>query len=220
MGATPDGAGERWGCISIDRPSRFGVAWAFGPRTAALAERVVQTTRVRTAGQAGIPWISDGWEPYADMIADVYTDSIPAGVRDWRILKPTPGVHLSQAVKHRQGRRLRQVEVRATIGPAAAQPHTVHSERFNGVLRDRLACLTRKTHAFAKDTPTWDAAVGLALFEHNWLRPHPALRRPLAVPVDRRRDERRTPAMALALTDHPWSFVEFLTSPGYHHKRE
>jgi hypothetical protein len=39
------------------------------------------------------------------------------------------------------------------------------------VLRDRLACLTRKTHAFAKRELTWDAAVALCLFEHNWMRP-------------------------------------------------
>jgi IS1 family transposase len=206
--------------VSVDRPSRFVVAWAFGPRTAELAARVAQTTRARTADHAGIPWISDGWEPYAELIAETYMDAVPAGIRNWRILLPTPGVRLTQVVKHRRGRRLLQVEVRATIGPAAAQPHTVHVERFNGVLRDRLGCLTRKTHAFAKDTPTWDAAVTLALFEHNWLHPHIALRQPLPVPVQGRKYQPRTPAMALGLTDHPWSFAEFLTAPVHHHWRE
>jgi IS1 family transposase len=209
--------------VSVDRPSRFIVAWAFGPRTANLAERVVQTTRARTAAAAGVLWISDGWEPYAATIADIYTDPAPAGIggRDWRILVPTPGVRLTQAVKHRHGRRLARIEVRATIGPVADQPHTVHIERFHGVLRDRIGCLTRKTHAFAKETHTWDAAVRLAIFERNWLRPHIALRRPRVVPEQRRRYDRRTPAMALGLTDHPWSFVEFLTRPAIsHHTRE
>ena len=205
--------------MSVDRPSRFVVAWAFGPRTADLAARVVHTTRARTADGAGIPWISDGWEPYAETIAETYTDPVPAGIRDWCILKPTPGVRLTQSVKHRHGRRLVRVEIRATIGPAVAQPHAVHIERFNGVLRDRLACLTRKTHAFAKNPPTWDAAVTLAIFEHNWLHPQTALRRPFAVPVGGRRYQRRTPAMALGLTDHCWSFVEFLTYPVAHHQR-
>jgi IS1 family transposase len=209
--------------MSVDRPSRFVVAWAFGPRTAALAEQVVRLTRARTAAAAGIPWISDGWGPYAATITDVYTDAIPAGIagRDWRILRLTPGVRLTQAVKHRQGRRLRHIEVRATIGLAADQPHTVHIERFNGALRDRLACLTRKTHAFAKDSPTWDAAVTLAIFERNWIQPHRALRQPLTVPDDGRRYQRRTPAMALHLTDHPWSLSECLTrSPVSHQLRE
>ena len=197
-------------------------AWAFGPRRTALAEAVVQRTRERTAGRAGVAWISDGWAPYAETIADAYCDRAPAstGGRSWAVLQRTPGVRLTQAVKHRQGRRLRQVEVRATIGPPVGQPHTVHVERLNGTLRDRLACLTRKTHAFAKDAATWDAAVGLALFEYNWLRPHPALRLPLPQPIGQRRYLRRTPAMRLQLTDRAWTWLEFLTQPLSHYLTE
>ena len=121
------------------------------------------------------------------------------------------GVRLTQTIKRRDRRgRLARVEARASLGPAVAQPHPVHVERLNGVLRDRLNCLTRRTHAFAKTAATWDAAVGLALFEQNWLRPHPALRQPTAEPG--RRYRQRTPAMALGLTDHPWSWTEFLTT--------
>jgi hypothetical protein len=196
------------------------VAWASGPREAALAEAVVQATRQRTATRAGVPWISDGWEAYAEVVADTYCDAVPAGIpdHDWSILHRTPGVALTQAVKHRRGRRLARIEVRATIGAVAERPHTVHIERLNGVLRDRLACLTRKTHAFAKRPATWDAALSLALFEHNWLRCHPALRQPLADPSQGRRYHRRTPAMALGLTDHRWAFGEFLTRPAPHYR--
>ncbi|MGH2583525.1 MAG: hypothetical protein ACRDJE_01280 [Dehalococcoidia bacterium] len=88
------------------------------------------------------------------------------------------------------------------------------------MLRDRLACLTRKTHAFAKQPALWDAAVGVALFEHTWLRPHPALRLPLAEPIHNRRYHPRTPAMALGLTDQRWSFVQFLTCPVPHSRWE
>ncbi len=195
------------------------MAWASGPREAALAEAVVQATRQRTATRGGVPWISDGWEAYAEVVADSYGDAVPAGIpdHDWFILHRTPGVALTQAVKQRRGRRLLRIDVRATIGEAIGQPSTVHIERLNGVLRDRLACLTRKTHAFAKHPVLWDAAVGLALFEHNWLRPHPALRQPLAEPVQGRRYHRRTPAIALGLTDHRWSFVEFLMHPVPHY---
>jgi IS1 family transposase len=202
--------------VSVDRASRLVVAWAFGPRTATLAERVVRTTRSRTTGQTGVPWISDGWEPSAETVHAAYCDAVPAGIGAWRILKQTPGVRLTQAIKHRHGRRLSHIEVRATIGTAAAQPYPVQIERFNGVLRDRLACLTRKTHAFAKDTLTWDAAVRLAIFERNWLRSHPALRQPLAVPHQGRRYQQRTPAMALGLTDHRWTITEFLRHPAPH----
>ena len=164
----------------------------------------MQATRRRTAAQAGVPWISDGWAAYAEVVADIYCDPTPAGIpgRDWSILHRTPGVALTQAVKHRRGRRLARVEVRATIGVAAEQPHTVH-----------------ETHAFAKRPATWDAALGLALVEHNWRRCHPALRQPLPSPSQGRRYHRRTPAMALGLTDHRWAFVEFLTHPAPHYTR-
>jgi IS1 family transposase len=216
----PEG-GERWGCLSQDRASRFVVAWAAGPRTAALAEAVVGRTRARTAGQAGLPWITDGWAAYAETIWDAYADPIPApaGREGWSVLKLTPGVALTQAVKHRKGRRLARIEVRAPLGPPAAQPYTVHIERLNGVLRDRLACLTRKTHAFAKQPRTWDAALGLALFEHNWIRPHPALRQLRSEPVDAHRYQPRTPAMGLGLATEPLPWLEFLTQPLTHYMR-
>jgi hypothetical protein len=183
-----------------------------------LAETVVQTTRRRTAGQAGIPWISDGWVAYAETISDTYCDAIPSGSDRWRILQRTPGVALTQAVKHRKGRRLVAVEIQATLGPVASQPYDVHVERFNGVLRDRLACLTRKTHAFAKQAATWDAAVGLAIFAQNWLRPHPALRRPRVVPAAQgRRYDRVTPATKLGLTDHVWDLAEYIARSVPHH---
>jgi hypothetical protein len=197
------------------------VAWAAGPRTAALAEHVVRSTRARTAEQAGIPWVSDGWAAYADIIPDVYTDAVATGIpgHTWAILQQAPGLALTQAVKHRQRRRLVQVDVQATLGSASAQPYAVHIERFNGVLRDRLACLTRKTHAFAKTAALWNAAVGLAVVEHNWVRPHPALRVPLPAPVAGRRYLRRTPAMVLGLTDQPWDLIAILTQPVPHYAR-
>jgi IS1 family transposase len=204
--------------MSIDRASRFVVAWASGPREETLAETVVATTRQRTAGQVGIPYVSDGWKPYAETVGTTYRDREPSGIRPgWDILRPTEGIRLTQAVKHRKRRRLVRVEVRATIGEPVAQPYPVHIERLNGVLRDRLGCLTRKTHAFAKEVELWDALFSLTLFAHNWLRPHSALRRRLPQPVDGRRYDQRTPAMALGLTDHPLTWAEFMMTKGKVH---
>lgn len=189
------------------------IAWSAGPREASLAETVVQQTRTRTAGQAGLGWISDGWPPYADAIDQVYRDPQPTPHPRLVRLVRTPGTALTQAIKHRRGRRLARVEVQTTLGEPSPQPYAVHLERLNGVLRDRLACLTRRTHAFAKTVATWDALVGLALFAHNWLTPHAALRRPLPVPTGGCRYHPCTPAMALGLTDHVWSLVECLCHP-------
>jgi len=123
-------------------------------------------------------WISDGRAVYRREIRRTYRDPQRTGRRGRPPLVPTPGVGLTQVVKQRRRGRVVGVEVRPVLGEPMTFPYLVHEERLNGVLRDRLNALTRKTHAFAKDPRTWDALVTGCLFEHNWLRPHPALREP------------------------------------------
>jgi hypothetical protein len=169
----------------------------------------VRQAQERTGGRP-LTWCSDGWRVYPRTIGHAYRQPVRTGRRGRPALRVPAGVRLTQTVKRRDRRgRLIGIDTRVAIGAAVEQPGTSHEERLNGVLRDRLACLTRKTHAFAKDARTWDAAVSLALFEHNWLRPHPALRVPRV--EGRQRYAQRTPAMALGLADHPWSWTEFLT---------
>lgn len=197
--------------MSVDRPTRFVVAWAGGPTEEEAAPPVVRQTRQRTAGHRGIPWVSDGRRVYRRVLARLYRDPQRTGRRGRPRLVRTPGLRLTQAVKQRRRGHVVGVTPRPVWGPRSACPCVVYEERLNGVLRDRLNCLTRKTHAFAKDLPTWEAAVALVLFEHNWLRPHPALRVPLDPPQEGRRYQPRTPAMAIGLTDHVWTWEEFLS---------
>jgi hypothetical protein len=96
---------------------------------------------------------------------------------------PTPGVGRIQAVQRRCRGRIVRVEGRPVLGEAVDGLYPVHEERWNGVVRDRLNALTRKTHAFAKTVETWDVLVILCLFEHNGLRPHRALREAGGGPV-------------------------------------
>jgi IS1 family transposase len=198
-----------------ERQSRFVVSHASGRRREeSLAVEAIAKAHARSRGQP-VSWCSDGWRAYPKAIRRAYRQPVRTGRRGRPPLRVPEGVSLTQTIKHRDEHgRLLSVEIRATIGAAARaveeQPVAVHIERLNGVLRDRLACLTRKTHAFAKSTSTWDALFGLALFEHNWLRSHPALSQPSTVPG--RYYERRTPAMAIELSDHRWSWREFLTT--------
>lgn len=212
--------GARWGCLSQDRASRFVVAWAFAPTEEQAAPTVVRLTRERTRQQAGIPWISDGKRAYAKQVRKVYRDPERTGKIGRPPLRATPGVRLTQVVKQRIKGRVVGVTPRATIGQPVDGAAVVCEERLNGVLRDRLNCLTRKTHAFAKQTRTWEAAVTVCLFEHNWLRPHIALRQRQENLPAGRRYLRRTPAMAVGRTDHIWKWSEFLAFQVKHHKRE
>jgi hypothetical protein len=136
---------------------------------------------------------------------------VRAGRRGRPPLVVPAALQVTQTVKQRDAPgRLLGIEVRAALGPFVAAPGTVHVERLHGTLRDRLNALTRTTHAFAKTAVTWDALVSLQTFAHHWLRPHPALAT-LRGTTGRRYD-RRTPAMALHLTNHVWTWQEFLTT--------
>lgn len=176
---------------------------ATGRQGDALVARAVQQT-VRYTQRRPLQWYSDGWRGYRAILLRSYRQRVLTGRRGRPRLVVPPGVYLTQTVKHRDAHgRLLRVEVVAALGPLAAAPGTVHVERLNGTLRDHLAALTRRTHAFAKRDATWDALVALALWDHNWGRPHVAFRQP---------DGARSPAMAVGLTDHLWSWEEFLTT--------
>jgi IS1 family transposase len=194
-----------------ERESRFIVAHSSGRRDEALVAEAIGKVHARSGGQP-VAWCSDGWRVYPEAIRHAYREPVRTGRPGRPPLRVPEGLSLTQTVKHRDKRgRLLSVERRATtIGAGLQQPVTVHIERLNGVFRDRLAALTRKTHAFTKSTQTWDALFGLAVFEHDWLREHPALSQPST--TSGRRYERRTPAMAIGLSDHRWSWREFLTT--------
>ena len=166
-----------------ERESRFIVAHANGRRDQNLVDEALTKVHARCGGQP-VAWCSHGWQACTEAIRRAYRRPVRTGRVGRPPLVVPEGLSLTQTIKHRDERgRLLEVERRTTIGTAAAvrQPVPVHIERLNGVFRDRLAALTRKTHAFAKTAQTWDALFGLSVFEHNWLRDHPALRedRPL-----------------------------------------
>lgn len=195
----------------MDRASRFVVAHGSGAHDVPLLAAVVHHAVGRMGGRA-CHWCGDGLHEYGNVLRREYRRPVYTGKPGRpRLLLPA-GLALTQTIKHRDGSgQVIDIEHRATIGDLVPRPGTVHIERLNGSLRDRLACLTRATHAFAKTRHTWQAIVGLALFAHNWLWPHAALRQPSAEPD--RRYTRRTPAMALGLTDRCWSWEQILTTP-------
>jgi len=224
-GAEPQRAERR--CLPQGRTALFVVQWSYPVLVAWSSARSedeaapegLRQTRQRTHQQAGVSWIGDGRAVYRREIRRTHRDPQRTGRRGRPPLVPTPGVGLTQVVKQRRRGRVVGVEVRPVRGEPVTFPYRVHEERLNGVLRDRWNALTRRTHAFAKETPTWDGLVTVCLLEHNGLRPHPALRKPAESLPNGQRYRRRTPAMVISLTDHVWSWEEFLTLKHYHHQK-
>jgi len=186
------------------------IACATGPLGEDLIEQAVTTTVQRTHRRP-LSWFSDGWHGYRSILVRAYRKPMRTGNRGRPPLVVPKTITLTQTIKHRDEHgRLLSVEIRTALGAALEPAGTVHVERLNGTLRDRLNALTRKTHAFAKRDATWDALVGLQLFDHNFQRAHRALRLPGGEGVYRY--QRRSPAMVLGLTDHLWSFQQLLTT--------
>lgn len=77
----PEGVGRHWGCISVDRPTRFVAAWALAASEDEAAPQVVAQTRRCTWGQCGWPWVSDGWAVYRQELRCIYRDLQRTGKR-------------------------------------------------------------------------------------------------------------------------------------------
>lgn len=203
---------DTWGCLILDRASRLVVAQQAGPLAAPLLTGAITQAVGRMGGRA-CQWCSDGWHAYGELLRQVYRYKHSTGQAGRPAWVLPDDLALTQVIKqHDEHGRVIGVELHASIGPLVADATCAHVERLHGCLRDHLACLTRQTHAFAKTLRTWQAAVGLAVFVHNWLREHVSLREPTEE-LPGRRYRQRTPAMAAGLSEHCWSWHEFLTTP-------
>ena len=174
-----------------------------------MLEQAVGTTVERTHRRP-LSWWSSGWHGYRSVLLRAYRHPVHTGKRGRPRLVVPETLSLMQTVKHQDEHgRLLSVETCAVLGASMEPAGTLHVERLNGTLRDRLGALTRKTHAEALRDATFDALLGLQLFDHTFRRAHPTLRLPAAEGL--RRYHHRSPAMALGLTEHRWSFQELLT---------
>jgi len=109
-------AGERWGCLVQDRPSRFIIACATGRIGDDLVERAVTLTVARTQGRS-LTWCSDGWRGYAAVLRRAYHRPGRSGKSGRPPLVVPADVRLTQLIKHRgEHGKLLAVEIRATLG--------------------------------------------------------------------------------------------------------
>jgi hypothetical protein len=103
-----------------------------------LIERAVITTVQRTQ-QRKLHWWSSGWHGYQNILVRAYHQRKLTGKRGRPVWEVPATVTLIQTVKHRDDRgRLLSLEIRAALGAEVEPAGTVHVERLNGSLRDRL----------------------------------------------------------------------------------
>ncbi len=189
--------GDQYVFIGMAATQKAIVSFRIGKRDSANTDLFIQDLRERVIG---LPEIStDGFHPYRNAIRDAFGNRVAHGV-----------VHKTYSVTHlatpEASRRYSPAAVVAVshdvVSGVPAEISTSYAERGN--LSIRMACrrFTRLTNAFSKKLENHIAAVALYVAFYNFCRPHETLT-PNA-------KHQTTPAMALGLTDHVWSFGELI----------
>ena len=104
-------------------------------------------------------------------------------------------VDYGQLIKIRKNGKVIRKEKRIIFGsPPQEDINTTNIENFNGILRERVGRLVRRTKCFSKKKRMLSSAMELIQFHWNFMDPI---------------SKKDTPAMLEELTDHQWSWNEF-----------
>jgi IS1 family transposase/transposase-like protein len=193
----------------------------FGPRTQDTAATLIAqvVARVQT-----LPlFLTDGWKAYPAALLQVVGVVYRRRRRGNVGRKPKPrlvapkDLFYAQVVKVRDktghvvevsrrvvfggprrfGKQLRLRQLGETI-------QTAFMERWYGTLRGRVAPLRRRTRCVSWIATRHRGRIWLLVSLYNFVMPHKSLRQGRT---------RRTPAMAIGLTDHVWSYQEYIWLP-------
>ena len=142
---------------------------------------------------------SDGYYPYTETIRHAFGDHVAHGV----IVKRYSAGYLDTPEAARRYSPAAVVAVsRDVISGAPVEISTSYVERQNLTVRMASRRFTRLTNGFSKKLENHAAAVALYVASYNFCRPHETLT-PNA-------KHQTTPAMAIGLTDHVWTFGELI----------
>jgi transposase-like protein len=222
----------QWVWTAIDPQSKLLLAILVGPRTQAMAQRVVHQVREVLAPGCIPLFVTDGFKEYMSALLSHFGSWVqparrqaqgPAPKPRWM---PLPALLYAQVIKTTRRRRLVRVRHRVVFGTLEAvqqvlaacgwQINTSFVERLNLTIRQHGAAIGRRVSTLCKGEE--GLAQQLALYHgyYNFCLPHGSLRQPLPqpVPTNNKSSAKQwqpcTPAMAAGLTDHVWSLQEVL----------
>lgn len=202
-GYAQDKSQPQWEAEVIDPVSKFVVSHVQGQRNEVLIGRLLEDAAKRLVNRQQLVLFSDGEASYASLFAEIFgAEYRPSrkGNRgrfpDVRYRIPRTLAHV-QIVKHREGQRVVEVEIRYAHGSMRCvqrvmeqlgytTPNTSAIERRNGTARRMNAHQVRRSLAFSRREDTKIALGWWGLTVYNWSRPHRSLRLPLRQPQDKK----------------------------------
>jgi hypothetical protein len=193
----------------------------FGPRTQDMAATLIAQVVARTRQ---IPlFLTDGWKAYTAALLQVVGVVYRRRRRGKVGRKPKPrlvapkALYYAQVVKRRnKAGRVVDVHRRVVFGgprrfvkqlrlrQLGETIQTAFMERWYGTLRGLVAPLRRRTRCLSWSHIRHQGKVWLMVSLYNFVLPHKSLRQGRTP---------RTPAMAIGLTDHVWSYREYIWLP-------
>ena len=188
-----------WEAELMDIESKFVLSHVQGVRDEALIRELLQDSASRLASPQEIALFTDGDAKYASIFPEIFGKAYQPARQgsqgrfpktQYRI--PRSLAHV-QIIKHRQGMRLKTLEVRYTHGSQKRieqalnelgynVPNTSVIERRNSTHRLMSKAQVRKTLAFAKRQEEKTALGWWATTVYNWSRKHRSLREKLLAP--------------------------------------
>ena len=181
-----EGIGDFWIYTAIKSDSGLLIAHCGGKRSNATCERFLDSVfeRVQLPNpKARIIVSTDGNFQYVDRLADLYCESC---------------IDYGQVIKRKENNRLVEIIRVKTLGnPKISSISTSIVEGYNNKIRQRISRFVRKTASFSKSVSSCINALDLFQFVNNF--------------IDLKKNKRKTPAMIEKISDHVWSWGEFLS---------
>jgi IS1 family transposase len=193
----------------------------FGPRTQETAAALIAQVVAR-ARQLPL-FLTDGWKAYPAALLQVVGIVYRPRRRGHVGRKPKPRLVAPKSLLYAQVVKVRNktghvVEVRRRVvygGPRRFSKQlrlrqlgktiqTAFMERWYGTLRGLVAPLRRRTRCLSWSRSRHRGKVWLLVSLYNFVMPHKSLRQGRTS---------RTPAMAIGLTNHVWSYSEYIWLP-------
>lgn len=186
----PEGSGEAYTFVALDKTSRFVITWYVGKRDAESTDAFVADLRARLLVMPTI--VTDGFAPYVKAVGAEFGPSVDFAqtVKNYSA-RPRRDDH-----RYEPARGIDFVTKKTVYGaPDLNDASTAYIERQNATMRHKIGRTRRLVYAFSKRIQNHVAACALNYAWYN-----------LGTIV---RTLRVTPAMACGVTDRVWSLEEF-----------
>lgn len=222
----PDNIGDAWVWRAMSLPARLRVVTHLShDRSEREAMTFLAAFKAKTDGRPPL-FTSDKLPAYTQALIANYSTVEPPPIKRGRG-RPRkaprrvrdPQLYYAQVDKQREQGRVVEVRRRIIFGASEViteilggkQINTSYIERDNLTSRQSNGRLVRKTLSHSKKDYYLRRHLDLEDAVFNFVRPHLSLREAMPQPMNSRKWQQRTPAMAAGLTDHIWTLEELMS---------